>query len=53
MSPLVRISSAGISSLPGDLYLSKFAIAISTSKGLGSGTNGSAPSMEGSCEYIE
>jgi hypothetical protein len=38
-SPPALISSAA---LPGDLYLFNFAIAISTSKGLGSGTNGSA-----------
>jgi hypothetical protein len=42
MSPPAWISSAGISSLPGDVYLFNFAIATSTSKGLGSGTNGSA-----------
>jgi hypothetical protein len=36
------MSSAGISSLLGDLCLFNFAIALSTSKGLGSGTTGSA-----------
>jgi hypothetical protein len=34
ISPPAWISSAGIPSLPGDLYLFKFSIAISTSKGL-------------------
>jgi hypothetical protein len=34
--------SAEIPSLPGDLYLFKFSIAISTSKELGSGASGSA-----------
>jgi hypothetical protein len=42
ISPPAWISSAGIWSLPGDLYFFNFAIAISTSEGLGSGTNGSA-----------
>jgi hypothetical protein len=41
ISPPAWISSAGISSLPGDFYLFNFAIAISTSKRLGSGNNGS------------
>jgi hypothetical protein len=40
-SPPAWISSSGIWSLLGDLYLFNFAITISTSKGLGSGTNGS------------
>jgi hypothetical protein len=40
--PPAGISSVGIWSLPGDLCLFNFAIAISTSKGLGSGTNSSA-----------
>jgi hypothetical protein len=35
ISPPALISSAGISSLPVDLHLCKFAIAISTSRGLG------------------
>jgi hypothetical protein len=42
VSPLVWISSAGIWSILGDLCLLNFTIAISTSKVLGSGTNGSA-----------
>jgi hypothetical protein len=41
ISSLDWISSARIRSLPGDLYRFNFAIPISTSKGLGSGTNGS------------
>jgi hypothetical protein len=36
------ISSAGIWSIPGDLYLFNFERRYSTSTGLGSGTNGSA-----------
>ena len=36
------ISSAGISSIPGDLWLFNLPIANSTSKALGSGTSGSA-----------
>jgi hypothetical protein len=36
------ISSGGVWSLPGDVRLSKFVMPVSTSKGLRSGTNGSA-----------
>ena len=35
------ISSAGISSVPGDLCLFSFSVAISSSKALGPGTSGS------------
>jgi hypothetical protein len=42
VSPPVWISYEGIWSLPGDLNVFNFAIAISTSRWLGPGTNGSA-----------
>jgi hypothetical protein len=42
ISSLVWISSAGISSLPGDLYFFNVVIAISTSRPLGSDSYGSA-----------
>ena len=40
--PPALISSAGISSIPGDLWLFSLSIASSTSAALGSGTSGSA-----------
>jgi hypothetical protein len=41
VSPTAWITCAGIRSLPGDLYLFEFAIAIWTTKGLRSDNNGS------------
>jgi hypothetical protein len=40
ISPSAWIRAAGISSLPGDLQFLNFAVAISTSRRLGPGSNG-------------
>jgi hypothetical protein len=42
VSPPARISSTGMLLLPGDFYFFNFAIAVSASRRLGPGTNGSA-----------
>lgn len=45
IKPPDLISSAGIYSVPGHVYLFRFSLAISTSEALGLGTSGSAMSF--------